>query len=117
MKSHSRRFAPLFPGALLASCSDRPAPTAADHLHERITRLDTAPDGSATVAFESSQRVFRIDPKLSPDAPAMLAFATSAKAAGRTVHATVAPSGDRKKGDDGPPFVLVRLADSPPAGR
>ena len=43
----------------------------------------------------------------------MIAFAKAAQASGRPVYASVAPTGTRTKGDDGPPFVLVRLADTP----
>jgi len=102
---------------VLVACAGSPSPRDGDHLHERITRVAPAGDGSATVEFERSQRRFRIDPVGSPDAPAMIAFATSAQAAGRAVHASIAPSGERTKGDDGPAFVLIRLADTPPAGR
>ena len=100
-----------------ASCTGAPANPRPDTLHERITALAIASDGSASVQFEYSQRIFRIDPAASPDAKAMVAFAEAAKAAGRPVHATVAPSGPRTKGDDGPPFVLIRLADAADAGR
>lgn len=47
----------------------------------------------------------------------MLAFTEAASDSGRRVHATIAPSGTRVKGDDGPPFVLVRLADTPDPAR
>lgn len=87
-----------------------------DCLHERITVVSRAPDGSAMVHFELSQRVFRIDPVASPNPAAMLAFAEAAKESGQRVHATIAAS-KRVKGDDGPPFVLIRLADTPDPAR
>jgi hypothetical protein len=98
---------------LVAACAGSPAAKPSDFLHERIVSVAVGPDGVAHVGFERSQRMFVIDPSASPDAKAMLAFAEAARTSGRPVHATVAPSGQRTKGDSGPAFVLVRLADTP----
>lgn len=109
--------------ALLPACAGSAAPdypTASadpDQLHERIVSVLRADDGSASVTFEYSQRRFTIDPTHSPDAASMIQFAEANKASGNPVFATVAPSGVRTKGDDGPPFVLVRLTAEPAAKR
>lgn len=84
-----------------------------DHFRERIVRVDDAVDGPVVVDFEFSQRRFVIDPVASPDHARMIAFAKAAMVSAKPVYATVAPTGARTKGDDGPPFVLIRLADTP----
>jgi hypothetical protein len=107
----------LFALSALTACAG-PGPTPRpDCLYERIVRVGAEVDGPVTVDFELSQRVCVIDPVASPNAPAMLAFARSAQAAGRPVHATIAPHGPRTKGDDKGSFVLVRLADTPDPAR
>lgn len=112
-----RRSAVIVPFLLLVACAGPSTAAPSDRLHERITLVEVAADGSARVEFEYSQRRFVIDPSRSPDARAMVVFAQSAKASGKAVHATVAPTGPRTKGDDGPPFVLIRLADTPDPSR
>lgn len=106
---------PLLALSLLNACAG-PSPHVArpsDFLHERITRVADEVDGPVEVGFEHSQRRFYIDPVASPGHVAMIAFAKAAQASGKPVYATVAPQGPRTKGDDGPPFVLVRIADTP----
>ena len=84
-----------------------------DHFRERIVHVNDAVDGPVVVDFEYSQRRFVIDPVASPDHARMIQFAKAAQVSGKPVYATVAPTGTRTKGDDGPPFVLMRLADTP----
>jgi hypothetical protein len=84
-----------------------------DRFRERIVRVNDAVDGPVEVDFEYSQRRFIIDPIASPDHARMIQFAKAAMVAAKPVYATVAPTGTRVKGDDGPPFVLIRLADTP----
>ena len=99
---------------LLASAAAcvQPAPGAADHLRERIVLLEPDASGGATVEFELSQRRFRIDPAR-PGAAEMLASAKRALASGTPVDAEVAPNPICTKGENGPPFVLVRLVEAP----
>lgn len=114
----TRHSVPLAVTMLLAAaCGGAPTPRPSDFVHERITVVEALPDGTTRIGFEFSQRWFLIDPVQSPDAKALAAFAASAKAGGQPVHATVKSTGDRVKGDDGPAFVLLRLADTPDPNR
>jgi hypothetical protein len=106
-------YAPLLAFSLLAACAGSPAARPSDFLHERITHVRDAVDGPVEVGFEHTQRSLVIDPVASPDHLAMIAFAKAAQASGKPVYATVAPQGPRTKLDDGPDFVLIRLADTP----
>ena len=107
--------------ALLAACAAAPAPGPDElaFVHERIRSVgEPEPDGSVHIAFELSAQNYWIDAKLSPDAAAMLAFAKSAKADGRLVHATYWARDRRPKTPEtfrepGIPNVLLRLADEP----
>ena len=92
----------------LGSCGSAPTPEP-DRIRDRIVAVDELPAGGASLEFALSQRRVTIDPQHATRCEAMLALAREAKASGREVVATIADSGPRQKGDDGPPFYVVEL--------
>lgn len=92
----------------LGSCANAPTPEP-DRIRDRVVAVDDLPAGGASLEFALSQRRVTIDPARCTNSSSMLALAREAKANGREVVATIADSGPRQKGDDGPPFYVIDL--------
>ena len=89
-------------------------------MHEPVTSVISDPAGGGWIGLGPMSRNFRIDPWLSPQASAMVAFAQQARRSGVPVHATIWDRAEAPKLNIGtvdaahsqPPIVLW-LDDAP----